>query len=215
MKIKDAAQATGLTKKTIRFYEAQGLFVSQKQWQNGREYHDYTEENVKELQGIAALRRARFSVEEIRRMLQAPGDTGEIFAAYRTRLREEARDLRRVLAAAETIDPATLTSAEDLIARMEPATETLPLPAVDVHPRFRYLDELEEAYTMRKKKAKMTEEERRQHRIAAENAAMYAAFSAQNAPGNNMAAGGKGGGMDIGNAQKIAAHNLLMNSREE
>ena len=58
------------------------------------------------------------------------------------------------------------------------------------------------------------EDELRQRKMAANNAAMYAAFSTQNSSSANMAVGGKGGGMDIGNAQKIAAYNLLMNDRD-
>ena len=68
---------------------------------------------------------------------------------------------------------------------------------------------------MKKKKQSMTKEEKLQHKIAAQNAAMYAAFSAQNTPSNSMATGGKGGGFDISNAQKIAAYNLLMNSKDD
>ena len=215
MKIKEVSQRTGLTKKTIRFYEAQALIQVQTTRQNGRTLHEYSEENVWQLIRIASLRRARFTVDEIRRMQEDPSQTREIFLDYRVRLREEARDLQQVLEAAEQIDENTLSDPEDLILRMGTAAADMPLPTIDIHPRFRYLDQLEEGYTMRKKKLNMTEQEQRQHRIAAENAAMYAAFSVQNAPGNNMAAGGKGGGMDIGNAQKIAAYNLLMNSKDE
>ena len=215
MKIKEVSQRTGLTKKTIRFYEAQALIQVQTTRQNGRTLHEYSEENVWQLIRIASLRRARFTVGEIRRMQEDPSKTREIFLDYRVRLREEARDLQQVLSAAEQIDENTLSNPEDLILRMGTAAADMPLPTIDIHPRFRYLDQLEEGYTMRKKKLNMTEQEQRQHRIAAENAAMYAAFSVQNSPGNNMAAGGKGGGMDIGNAQKIAAYNLLMNSKDE
>ena len=37
-----------------------------------------------------------------------------------------------------------LTSEDQLIAEMRPATVGLPLPAVDLDPHFRYLDEMEE-----------------------------------------------------------------------
>ena len=36
MKIKEVSERTGLTKKTIRYYEAEGLLSPEKQWQNGR-----------------------------------------------------------------------------------------------------------------------------------------------------------------------------------
>ena len=106
-------------------------------------------------------------------------------------------------------------ASQDLIARMEYVTEELPLPAMDIHPRFRYLDELEEAYTLRKKKLNMTDQELKQRRIAAEGAVMYAAFSSKDSVSNQAAQFGEGGGFDISNSQKIAAYNLLMNSKEE
>ena len=98
--------------------------------------------------------------------------------------------------------------------RIAPGAQEIELPTADVQPHFRYLDTLEANLMKRKKKINMTEDERRQRKIAANNAALYAGFSVQNSASNNMAAGGKGGGMDIGNAQKIAAYNLLMNDRD-
>lgn len=213
MKIKEASEKTGLTKKTIRFYEAQRLIEVEKTWQNGRELHDYSEENVRQLQKIATLRRARFTVDEIRRMQETPGETADIFKDYRERLREEKRDLEEILSVAEAIAEEELSSADDLICRMESVTKELPLPIVDIHPRFRYLDQLEESYT-RRKKLKMTEQEKKQHQIAAKNATMYAAFSVQNNTTGSVSSG-KGGGFDMSNAQKVAAFNLLMNSKDE
>ena len=215
MKIKDVSQRTGLSKKTIRFYEAQGLLSPEKSCQNGREYRTYSEENIQQLFDIATLRRARFSVDEIRRIQTCPEEIPSIFTAYRDRLRTEQKNLKNILSVADTIDSEALTSAQELIDRMEDVSVEFPLPKVDIHPRFRYLDELEEVYNMKKKKQSMTKEEKLQHKIAAQNAAMYAAFSAQNTPSNSMATGGKGGGFDISNAQKIAAYNLLMNSKDD
>lgn len=215
MKIKDVSQQTGLSKKTIRFYEAQGLLSPEKSCQNGREYRTYSEENIQQLFDIATLRRARFSVDEIRRIQTRPEEIPTIFTTYRDRLRTEQKPLDRILSVADTIDSESLTSAQELIDRMEHVSVEFPLPKVDIHPRFRYLDELEEVYSMKKKKQSMTKEEKLQHKIAAKNAAMYAAFSVQNTPSSSTATGGKGGGFDISNAQKIAAYNLLMNSKDD
>ncbi len=214
MKIKEVSDRTGLSRKTIRFYEARALFFPKKRYQNGKEFREYSEDNIRELQDIATLRRARFTVEEIRRMREAPEDTAAIFSDYRERLREEARDLSDLLAIADAIPAESLSSAEELIDKMEHVTEALPLPAVDIHPRFRYLDELEEVYT-RRKKLNMTDQELKQRRIATEGAVMYAAFSSKDSVSNQAAQFGEGGGFDISNSQKIAAYNLLLNSKED
>ena len=215
MKIKDVSQQTGLSKKTIRFYEAQGLLSPEKSCQNGREYRTYSEENIQQLFDIATLRRARFSVDEIRRIQTCPEEIPTIFTTYRDRLRTEQKQLDRILSVADTIDSESLTSAQELIDRMEHVSVEFPLPKVDIHPRFRYLDELEEVYSMKKKKQSMTKEEKLQHKIAAKNAAMYAAFSVQNDPSNDLAAGGNGGSYDISTTQKIAAYNLLINTKDD
>ena len=120
----------------------------------------------------------------------------------------------QVLAVVDRIPSQALTSKQALMEQITPSAQELSLPATDVHPHFRYLDALEANLMKRKKNVNLTEEEVRQRKMAANNAAMYAGFSVQNSASNNMAAGGKGGGLDIGNAQKIAAYNLLMNDRD-
>jgi DNA-binding transcriptional MerR regulator len=215
MKIKDVSQRTGLTKKTIRFYETEGLISPEKTWQNGREYRDYTEEDIGQLLKIATLRRARFSLEEIRHIQTFPSDTAAVFAEYRQRLRAEQQDLAAILSVAEAIAPEELTSADTLISHMEQVASSMPLPTLDIHPHFRYLDDLEELMNMRKRnKVKLTKQEQTGKNLAAKNAALYAGFSVQNTPGSGAFAS-KGGGFDISNAQKIAAYNLLMNTKDD
>jgi hypothetical protein len=61
---------------------------------------------------------------------------------------------------------------------------------------------------------KLTKQEQTGKNLAAKNAALYAGFSVQNTPGSGAFAS-KGGGFDISNAQKIAAYNLLMNTKDD
>ncbi len=83
MKIKEAAAQTGLTEKAIRFYESKKLITPQTYEMNGRTFREYTEENVRTLMDIAALRRAFFSVGQIQEILCDPTRTEEIFREYR------------------------------------------------------------------------------------------------------------------------------------
>ena len=126
-------------------------------------------------------------------MQAAPEEIPAVFLSYRQRLHAEKEKLEQVLSVADSISAEELSSQDTLVSQLEPIAASVQLPASDIHPNFRYLD-LMEANLM--------------------NAAMYAAFSTQNSSSANMAVGGKGGGMDIGNAQKIAAYNLLMNDRD-
>ncbi len=214
MKIKEVSQKTGLSKKTIRFYEEEGLIEPEKTYQNGRAYRTYTQAHIQTLNDVALLRRARFSVEEIKTILSTPEEIPALFESYRQRLRTEKDALVQVLSVVDEIAAEELTSKEALMEQITPSAQSLTLPATDVQPHFRYLDVLEANLMKRKKNVNLTEDEVRQRKMAANNAAMYAGFSVQNSASNNMAAGGKGGGLDIGNAQKIAAYNLLMNDRD-
>ena len=213
MKIKEVSERTGLTKKTIRYYEAEGLLSPEKQWQNGREYRNYSEADIQRLTKIAALRRARFSVEEIRHIHEVPGDIPEIFQSYRRRLQQEQVDLSAILAVINNITSETLTSEDTLISQMKPATVGLPLPAVDLNPHFRYLDEMEELSQM--VSHRITPQEQKQKDIAAMGAAMYAGFNQQDSTsGSNASPGGYGSGFDISPAQKVATYNLLLNTKD-
>ena len=151
MKLKEVCEKTGLSRKTIRLYEEKALFTPQKERRNGREYRDYTEEDVHTLQVIASLRKAWFTMEEIRRMQEDPAAIGEIFPQYKEWLLAQKSQLDGLIAAAEHIDPEAVASIDELSAHMEAETRDLPLPPVDIDPHFKHLDEMEEAQNRMKK----------------------------------------------------------------
>ena len=144
MKTKAACDATGLTRKSLLLYEKKGLITSEKRWSNGREYREYSEENIRELRQIAVLRKAWFTMDEIRRMKERPEETPEIFGAYYQWLLAQREELEELLKAAEDLRRTGVTDMAQLAQRLEQPARSLPLPPADVHPRFRYLDELEE-----------------------------------------------------------------------
>lgn len=214
MKIKEISQITGLTKKTIRYYEAEGLLNPEKQWVNGREYRNYSQQDIQQLEKIAALRKARFSVEEIRHIESVPADIPAVFQSYRQRLQNEQRDLSSILAIVNNISCDNLISEDQLIAQMHPATVGLPLPAADLDPHFRYLDEMEELEHL--VSGRITPQEQKQKDIAARSAVMFAAFNQRDtAAGNSASPGGYGSGFDISPSQKVATYNLLLNTKDQ
>ena len=144
MKTKAACDATGLTRKSLLLYEEKGLITPEKRWSNGREYREYSEENIRELRQIAVLRKAWFTMDEIRRMKERPEETPEIFGAYYQWLLAQREELEELLKAAEDLRRTGVTDMAQLAQRLEQPARSLPLPPADVHPRFRYLDELEE-----------------------------------------------------------------------
>ncbi len=99
MTIKEAAAKTGLTEKTIRYYEAQGLIHPAMEEKNGRNFRTYTEKEVRELCNIAVLRKMRFTIEEIRQLQRKQTDTG--MSLYRLPAQDRAgneRDFRNLRA---------------------------------------------------------------------------------------------------------------------
>jgi DNA-binding transcriptional MerR regulator len=149
MKLKEVCTETGLSRKTIRLYEEKGLLVPQKEYRNGREYREYSQEDVTRLKRIALLRKAMFTMEEIHRMLEDPEAIQEIFPQYRQWLRQQKQTLEELISAAEQVKIQEVENIEELAACME-AAEQLPLPQWDCQPHFRYLDEIEEVRTMKK-----------------------------------------------------------------
>lgn len=68
MKINEVETLTGLSAKTIRFYEDKGL-IQVARLENG--YRDYTQEDVRQLKSIQLYRQLEFSIQEIAQLLHA------------------------------------------------------------------------------------------------------------------------------------------------
>ena len=201
MKLKEVCSKTGLTKRTIRFYEEKELLSPQKTYKNGREYRDYSEDDVFRLQDIATLRRARFTIQEIKQMETQPEDLPEVFTSYREGLYEQQRELQSLIAVAENVKPEELTSTRQLISIMEQATEWLPLPAMDIRPRFRYLDEQENVYAeFRRKKTVLQDKKREEGLRIGVHTAMSAGAMYKKANTRSL---------DLGNEQKLAIMQML------
>ena len=143
MKLKEVCTSTGLSRKTIRLYEEKGLLVPQKERKNGRDYREYTPEDVELLREIATLRRAWFTMDEIARMQQDPDAIEEIFPQYLQWLEQQKVTLESLLNAARAVDPAKVKSVSELSKQMKEA-DHMPLPAADIQPKFQYLDALEQ-----------------------------------------------------------------------
>lgn len=89
MKIKDVCLQTGLTDRTIRFYIEKGLLNVNASDINGRNYREYSEEDVEILNDISKLRKAKFSVQDILDMQNANKCLDEIVASHYYQLEQE------------------------------------------------------------------------------------------------------------------------------
>lgn len=141
---KEVCTATGLSIKTLRLYEEKGLIAPERQYRNGREYRVYTPELVAQLQQIATLRRALFTMDEIKAMQQNPDTIPGIFEDYRQWLAAQENQFRALRQAADQVNAQSLHSVDSLLSGMEQAASSMPLPQMDIKPDFKHIDAMEE-----------------------------------------------------------------------
>lgn len=67
MKIQEFAQRTGLSSKTIRYYESIGILPSPQRTSNG--YRDYNEQDIERARFVAGIRSLDLSLDEIAEIL--------------------------------------------------------------------------------------------------------------------------------------------------
>lgn len=142
MRIKEAARRTGLTEKTIRYYENRGLVLPDMEERNGRLWRDYTEEHVALLAAVATLRRAQFHVEEIDAILADPDSIPVVLAEVRERVEETYATLGKLR---EELKREEVRAAPDLLSlaeKLQEAASPLPLPPQDLKFNFKAMDKL-------------------------------------------------------------------------
>lgn len=102
MNVGDAASRSGLSAKTIRYYEDIGL-IRPERAANG--YRDYTMEDVHRLAFLARARSLGFSIEDCRQLMalyqdrgRASHDVKEIASAHVAAIEEKVRELQSMRA---------------------------------------------------------------------------------------------------------------------
>ena len=93
MKINEVEALVGITKKNIRFYEAEGLLAPRRNSDNG--YRDYGEAEVDALRRIKLLRKLGVPLEEIRRMQSGGHTVGDGMRRHLVTLERERENLEQ------------------------------------------------------------------------------------------------------------------------
>lgn len=91
MKINEVEALVGITKKNIRFYEAEGLLAPRRNSENG--YRDYGEAEVETLRQIKLLRKLGVPLEEIRNMQRGTHTVGDGMRRHLVTLERERENL--------------------------------------------------------------------------------------------------------------------------
>ena len=96
MRINEVEALVGITKKNIRFYEAEGLLSPRRNSDNG--YRDYGEAEVAVLRRIKLLRKLGVPLEEIRRMQSGAHTVGDGMRRHLITLERERENLEQSMA---------------------------------------------------------------------------------------------------------------------
>ncbi|QBE65264.1 MerR family transcriptional regulator [Pseudoduganella lutea] len=92
MRIGDIAQATGISRDTLRFYEKRGLLTARR---SGNGYRDYAPEAVQWLTYIRTAQSLGFTLAEIEADLPLLADPGASAQALRAALRAKLAEIDR------------------------------------------------------------------------------------------------------------------------
>ena len=95
MKINEVEALVGITRKNIRFYEAEGLLSPRRNSQNG--YRDYGETEVEALRRIKLLRKLGVPLEEIRQMQRGAHTVGDGMRRHLISLERERQNLEAAI----------------------------------------------------------------------------------------------------------------------
>ena len=121
IKINEVEALVGITKKNIRFYEAEGLLTPRRNSENG--YRDYGETEVDTLRRIKLLRKLGVPLDEIRQMEDGVHTVGDGMRRHLVSLERERKNLEAAsrLCAELTDSPERLEAldAQALLERME------------------------------------------------------------------------------------------------
>ena len=93
MKINEVEALVGITKKNIRFYEAEGLLAPH--WNSENGYRDYGEAEVDALRRIKLLRKLGVPLEDIRQMLSGAHTVGDGMRRHLVTLERERENLEQ------------------------------------------------------------------------------------------------------------------------
>ena len=136
MKMKEVCATTGLTERAVRFYVQEQLVSPQSQRRGGRTWLDFSEADVERLHAIGTLRKAGFTIDEIRSMgRDFQNNAPTAASALRRRLQEAIDSYERL----RHIDTAQADDLEGYAALLEREVRGQPLPDSD-RPAVRHVD---------------------------------------------------------------------------
>ncbi len=101
MNISKASAATGLTPKTIRYYESIGLVSPASRRENG--YRDYDLQHIRELRFVSHARELGFSLEECGELLELYNNKARKSADVKSLAKKRIEDINQKIARLQAV----------------------------------------------------------------------------------------------------------------
>ena len=132
MKIKEVIAATGLTDRAIRLYIEYGLVSPDNQkTYTGRNNYEFTQANVDCLEQIAMLRKAEFTLEQIKTLMLGGDSARAVLREYLTVKQESVAIGQKIVEALKDFPEQETVTAESVCRKIKDSIEQTPLPDVD------------------------------------------------------------------------------------
>ena len=136
MKIKEICEKTDLTERAIRLYIENGLVTpSINESYSGRRNIDFSEEDAERLRSISVLRKAGFSISQIKLMQQEPEKSKEVLQEFLEKTNERIETDSEIVACLTPLLSYESLNSEQISKSLEnPVIEEKAIPAEDSEP---------------------------------------------------------------------------------
>lgn len=132
MKIKDVIDKTGLTDRAIRLYIEHGLVTPENQKSyTGRNNYNFTQADIDYFDQIATLRKADFSLEQIKTLKLGGESARDVLLEYLTAKQDSVVMGQRIIDALKDYSAQDSVTMESVCAKIKESIENTPLPEVD------------------------------------------------------------------------------------
>lgn len=136
MKIKEVTKKTGLTERAIRLYIENGLVApSVNESYSGRRNIEFSQEDVEKLKSISVMRKAGFSIAQIKQLQHEPEKSKEVLQEFIDKTNKRIETDKEIVAclmpllSLERLDPEQISQSLE-----KPVVEEKLLPAEDSEP---------------------------------------------------------------------------------
>ncbi len=132
MKIKEVITKTGLTDRAIRLYIENGLVTPENQKSySGRNNYNFTQTDIEYFEQISLLRKADFSLEQIKTLKSGGEAAKEVLVAYLTCKKESVVTGQKIVDALKEIPQQEIVTIECVCEKIKESLENAPLPDAD------------------------------------------------------------------------------------